>query len=97
MKRSPQEIHLAKQFFDFYKKIPSNKWCIGKLDDGYGRKCALGHLGMTSYCFKNQSVLDLLNLFRGSELDTIYYINDNLRKIGKIGKTHIKTICSIIR
>lgn len=32
-------------FIEKFEKIPEDKWCVGRFDDGYGAKCALGHCG----------------------------------------------------
>jgi len=36
-------------FINKFKKIPSDQWCRGILNDNNQRYCALGHLGIEKY------------------------------------------------
>lgn len=40
----------AQEFIDFFEAIPEDRWCVNLLNDGDGRSCALGHLGVR-HCF----------------------------------------------
>ena len=84
-KLSPQEIHAAKWFFNFFKKIPANQWCCGKLMTGDGRRCALGHLGVQANL--NEKAIKLQNL-----IGRIDVINDSQRRIGSFQQKNTKMI-----
>ena len=40
--KSPAEIHRLKYWFDFFKKIPANKWCARKRIGPNLTYCAVG-------------------------------------------------------
>ena len=80
---SPQDINNAKWFFDFFKKIPTEKWTIRDLSKPDGTKCALGHLGATKnergYYIHTKESLDLMALMG----ESIVSVNDRPRYLGK--------------
>ena len=41
------ETATAKDFTEFFSKIPHQRWCTDQMNDGFGRHCALGHLAKT--------------------------------------------------
>lgn len=85
--RTPQEIHDAKYFFNFFKRIPNYRWCPGRLNGSYEKKCALGHLGIKDYNVLTNDAERLAYLFNGENgwrgLEVIYHCNDSCRKIGR--------------
>lgn len=38
-------MQTLKDFYNFYKGIPEEKWCTGKFENEKGQCCALGHIG----------------------------------------------------
>ena len=42
-----------KEYFDFFKDIPENKWCTGEFKNYQGQMCALGLVGERAETEKN--------------------------------------------
>ena len=38
------ELRTAKQFYDFFSKIPFWKWTTGRAENRLGQRCAVGHV-----------------------------------------------------
>ena len=39
-------VYDAKYFFKKFSKIPPNKWTTGRISNGKGQRCVLGHCGV---------------------------------------------------
>ena len=74
--RTPQE------FYDFYFKIPEEKWCVDTFFNGT-QCCVSGHLGMSKYHHKikkyknaSENNCQLAALFMMKNID-VMLVNDN--------------------
>ncbi len=86
----------AKQFYDFYKAIPENKWTRGRYKEG-NTFCALGHLGFRgiSNIFNNKNAVNLACVL-GKPVGYIADVNDGSR-CKNLGKTPRQRILAVLK
>jgi hypothetical protein len=74
-------------FIKKFEAIPEEKWCVDKLDDEEGRKCANGHCGVTDIrlsCLTEESIA-LWVVFQHTQ---IHDVNGTLLQEGSSSRTH---------
>lgn len=85
-------------FIQKFKAIPENKWGTGTFVFKDGRKCALGHCGMTSQKRTGKEAKSLLDLFEINGFD-VAKVNDDqccdFRQ--KTAKTRILSCLNVIK
>lgn len=97
MKRSKYTVDY---FIGKFKKIPTNKWCAGEINDGKGRKCALGHCGHSVVKGINFQSTRLYHIVEDNLGVSIVDINDRhytYRKLGKTPKTRVLNALKLIK
>lgn len=77
------EQSTLKDFIDFFKQIPYDKWCINKLQDRKGRHCAIGFLQILPEQWSRLTYL--------VSADVIYVNNGNIPDFKSEKRKGIKT------
>lgn len=78
-------------FIEKFSKIPKEKWCVEKFSYPDGRKCALGHCGVTLTSIPKEGRI-LNDIFQKYYNVWAWYINDGYYNIKNFSKyKHPKT------